>query len=92
MQTQQQDDRLWKVAKKRAAFKIALTVYVLVNALEVAVWYFTTGPYGYFWPIWSMLGWGLGIAMQYVQAYHGNTLFSTEEEYKRLVEQEDKQL
>ncbi len=35
--------------------------YVLVMALLVAIWLLTT-PGGYFWPIWPMLGWGVGVA------------------------------
>lgn len=92
MSNEQQNNRLWRIAKQRAAFKQTLASYVIINGLLVAIWYFTIGPYGYFWPIWSILGWGIGVAIQYMQAYHGSSLFSAEEEYKRLVEEEDKKL
>jgi hypothetical protein len=36
-----------------------LFAYVAVNVLLVVVWA-ATGA-GYFWPIWPMLGWGLGL-------------------------------
>lgn len=35
--------------------------YALVMALLVVIWLLTT-PGGYFWPVWPMLGWGIGLA------------------------------
>ena len=40
--------------------RIHATVYVAVNVFLIAVWALTGG--GYFWPIWVILGWGLGLA------------------------------
>jgi hypothetical protein len=37
------------------------TSYLLVMVMLVAIWLLTT-PGGYFWPIWPMLGWGIGLA------------------------------
>lgn len=42
-------------------FRSHLTSYALVMALLVTIWLLTT-PGGYFWPIWPMLGWGIGVA------------------------------
>ena len=39
------------------------TVYVAVNFLLIAIWAITSR--GYFWPIWPMLGWGVGLGMNY---------------------------
>jgi len=78
------DKELWMIAKRRAAFKISAFTYVAVNCMLIAIWYFTTGPGSYFWPVWSMLGWGVGIATQYFHAYHGSYLFSTQKEYEKL--------
>jgi class 3 adenylate cyclase len=44
----------------RQGFRIHLTVYVLVNLLLIGIWAASGG--GYFWPIWPILGWGMGIA------------------------------
>jgi hypothetical protein len=79
-----QDDALWKVAKKRSAFKLSLVVYILINTFLVGLWYFTTGIHSYFWPAWPMLGWGVGITFQYVDAYMTNGLFSEEREFEKL--------
>jgi hypothetical protein len=57
-------DKLLKLAKRRVALKKSvmwhLTAYICVNVFLAAIYYFTT-PNGYFWPIWSILGWGLGL-------------------------------
>ncbi len=37
-----------------------VVTYLLVMALLVGIWA-TTGM-GYFWPVWPMMGWGIGIA------------------------------
>lgn len=81
---QQNDDQLWQIAKARVGFRWSILSYILLNTFMVLIWYFTSGPGSYFWPMWSMLGWGIGIAFQYFQAYHGNKLTSTQDEYDKL--------
>jgi class 3 adenylate cyclase len=44
----------------RQSFKIHLTLYLLVNVFLVGIWAASGG--GYFWPVWSILGWGIGVA------------------------------
>jgi class 3 adenylate cyclase len=39
--------------------RIHATIYVLVNVMLIAIWAASGG--GYFWPIWPMLGWGIGL-------------------------------
>ena len=92
MQNNQHDDMLWKIAKKRASFKWSFSVYVFVNAFLICVWYFTTGPGNYFWPIWPMLGWGVGILFQYINAYQGNNVFTAAQEYERLKNQQNNKI
>lgn len=82
------DNELWQIAKRRAAFKISAFSYVSVNCLLVAIWFFTAGPASYFWPVWPILGWGIGVASQYFHAYHGSYLFSTQKEYEKLKNQQ----
>jgi hypothetical protein len=43
------------------SFGAHATSYLMVMALLVTIWLLTT-PGGYFWPIWPMLGWGIGLA------------------------------
>jgi len=92
MNNDERDEMLWKIAKKRAAFKRSFSVYVFVNTFLIAVWYFSSGPGAYFWPVWPIIGWGFGILMQYLAAYQGNNFFTDEEEYERLKHQQNKQL
>jgi class 3 adenylate cyclase len=42
-----------------ASVRIHATVYVLVNVMLIAIWAASGG--GYFWPIWPLLGWGIGL-------------------------------
>jgi class 3 adenylate cyclase len=41
------------------SIRIHATIYVLVNVMLVAIWAITGA--GYFWPIWPILGWGVGV-------------------------------
>ncbi len=84
MITQQREEILWKTAKKRAAFKQTCFLYFVINAFLIGIWFFSTGPFSYFWPKWPMLGWGLGLALQYFDAYQSNMIFSAEDEYIKL--------
>lgn len=42
-----------------AAFEGHVRTYLAVMALLVVIWALT--GMGYFWPIWPMLGWGIGV-------------------------------
>ncbi len=44
----------------RQDFREHLRSYLMVMALLVAIWALTGA--GYFWPIWPILGWGIGVA------------------------------
>jgi class 3 adenylate cyclase len=39
--------------------RIHLTVYLVVNLMLVAIW--AAAGAGYFWPVWPILGWGIGL-------------------------------
>jgi class 3 adenylate cyclase len=39
--------------------RIHTTIYVVVNVMLIAIWAASGG--GYFWPIWPILGWGIGV-------------------------------
>jgi len=84
----ERDEQLWRIARKRANFRRSLFVYVVINAFLWAIWWFTTGRFsghwGYPWPIWVMLGWGIGIAFQYFDAYQGSKQELEQQEYEKL--------
>jgi hypothetical protein len=45
--------------RRRPVLHGQLAVYLAVNLVLIVVWA-ATGA-GYFWPIWSILGWGVGL-------------------------------
>jgi hypothetical protein len=45
----------------RKEFGSHLVAYVVINAFLIAVWAFTGA--GYFWPVWVLAGWGVGLAL-----------------------------
>jgi hypothetical protein len=59
------DDDLRARARKRIAkrrdFGTHLVAYVVINLMLVGIWAVTGG--GYFWPIWVILGWGVGLVL-----------------------------
>jgi 2TM domain len=48
--------------KKRRDFLGHLVVYVLVNTFIVVIWA-VTGANGFFWPVFPIAGWGIGVVM-----------------------------
>lgn len=48
-----------KRLEAKRGFGTHLVVYLSVNALLVVIW-MATGM-GFFWPIWPIVGWGIGL-------------------------------
>jgi hypothetical protein len=88
----QRDEVLWRIAKKRASFKWSFSAYVFINTFLICVWCFSSGPQSYFWPVWVILSWGVGLLFKYLEAYQGNNIFTAEQEYERLKNQQNQQL
>ena len=92
------DEQLWRIAKKRAGFKKQLASYIIVNGFLWAMWYCTQGHtdldevnrYDFPWPIWSTLGWGIGLAFSYYGAYHNDKETDTMKEFQKLKDRERK--
>ena len=63
-------------------FRNHFAIYVIVNALLVVIWA-ATGA-GYFWPIWPIAGWGIGLAFNAWAVYFERPI--TEEEIRREME------
>ncbi|MEO1064624.1 MAG: 2TM domain-containing protein [Actinomycetota bacterium] len=47
--------------KRRREVRGHLLVYAVVNTLLIVVW--AASGAGYFWPIWPIAGWGVGLAL-----------------------------
>ncbi|GHB80616.1 2TM domain-containing protein [Persicitalea jodogahamensis] len=89
--TNQRDEYLWKKAQSRVAFKRHVITYILVNSgFWILFFVMRSQPWGeriHPWPIWPMLGWGIGLASHYFGAYgDGNQHKKVEDEYKKLME------
>jgi len=66
--------------KKKRDFRTHAFMYVVVNAMLVAIWAITS-PDGFFWPIFPILGWGIGLAGNAWDVYGRKPI--TEEEIRR---------
>jgi 2TM domain len=75
VQVQNDDEQLRQRAvtrlKKRHDFKGHLLIYTLVNAFIVLIWAITD-PHGFFWPVFPMVGWGIGVVMNAWDVYGSN--------------------
>lgn len=48
-------------------FRVHLGVYAIVNLMLVIIWAASDG--GYFWPIWTLGGWGIGVVAHAFSVY-----------------------
>lgn len=83
----EKDRELWRMAKKRVGFKRHLGTYIVINAMFWFIWYFSEGRYGEGdlpWPLWPMLGWGIGLAFDFMGAYVFSKNNAIEREYEKL--------
>lgn len=56
--------------KAKYEFKVHLIVYLVTNAMLVLIWFVSS--MGYFWPIWPIAGWGIGLIMHGYTVYFGS--------------------
>ncbi|MBX3042283.1 MAG: 2TM domain-containing protein [Candidatus Kapabacteria bacterium] len=54
--------------KKRSSFREHLTAYIIINGFLVGLDYFLTG--GITWSIFPPLGWGIGLAFDFVDSIY----------------------
>ncbi len=83
----EKERELWKIAKKRVGFKRHLATYIVINAFFWFLWFFTDHNdthAGVPWPIFPMLGWGIGVMFSYLGAYVFTKHDSVEKEYEKL--------
>jgi hypothetical protein len=81
------DQELWKIAKKRVGFKSHLASYIVINSFLWLLWFFTDkneDHAGIPWPIFPMLGWGVGLMFSFLRAYVFITHNAIEKEYNKL--------
>ena len=94
MEQEIKDSELWKTAQKRAGFKYHVLIYFIMNIFFWTLWYISlrnnpTLPAerdSIPWPVWPMIGWGIGVFFNYVAAYGLHNRY-TEREYQKLKRQ-----
>jgi hypothetical protein len=68
--------------RKKRDFRAHVMAYVLVNAMLVVIWAVTSNG-GFFWPMFSILGWGIGV---FFNAWDVYTAPPTETQIRREME------
>jgi hypothetical protein len=68
--------------KKKRDFKAHVLMYVTVNAFLVVIW--AVSDSGFFWPIFPILGWGIGVVANAWEVYGRKPI--SEEEIRREVD------
>ena len=90
--TQIKDEKLWKIARRRAEFKKHLLTYAVVNIFLWGIWLVNSiinTHFGYMWPIWVTIGWGIGVTFNYIGAYTGFKDSMAEKEYQKLINKQN---
>lgn len=67
--------------RAKGEFKVHLLAFVLVNTFLVVIWAVTGA--GFFWPIFLILGWGIGIVFHAWDVYRGEP---SEEQIRREID------
>jgi hypothetical protein len=73
--------------KKKRDFRTHVFMYLVVNAMLVGIWAVTSDAEGFFWPIFPILGWGIGVAGNAWDVYARKPF--TEEEIQREAQRFD---
>ncbi len=56
---------------RRQELRTHATAFVLVNLILVAIW--AASGAGYFWPVWPLLGWGIGLVKHWMRTAPSRT-------------------
>lgn len=85
--------KFWLMAERRVKFKYNLAAYIILNTFFWILWFLTDGdthqPF-WPWPVWPMLGWGIGLAFHYMGAYVFPKDDAIEKEYEKLKKEQEK--
>lgn len=85
---QGKNPELWELAKKRAGFRSHLSTYLVMQPVLWLIWWLTgaktSGDMNLPWPVWSTVGWGIGVFFHFMSAYVFHRTNSVEREYEKL--------
>lgn len=82
----EKDKQLWEIAENRASFKRHLLIYMLVNVFLWVVWLLNEDRFNgdIPWPVYTTLGWGIGVTSHYLGVYVYPESNSVKREYEKL--------
>ncbi|GAB2798928.1 hypothetical protein GCM10027275_50830 [Rhabdobacter roseus] len=83
------NEKLWRIARQRARVKNNAISYLIVNTFLIGIWYFSSGYSHFFWPMFPLIFWGMGLGFEYYHAYHDNGGVA-EREYQKLLKEEER--
>jgi uncharacterized ion transporter superfamily protein YfcC len=67
--------------RKKRDFKAHVLIYLLVNAFLVVIWAVSSNGDEFFWPIFVIVGWGIGVVANAWDVYGRKPI--TEDEIRR---------
>jgi uncharacterized ion transporter superfamily protein YfcC len=70
--SEQQRRAAIKRLKNKRDFGQHVVVYVVINAFLVFIWAVTGA--GYFWPVWAIAGWGIGLVLHGWSVFYGRSI------------------
>ena len=70
--------------KKKSDFRNHLLAYLVVNTAIVVIWAMTGS--GFFWPVFPILGWGIGVIFHAQDVYGRQEI--TEDDIRREMERQ----
>lgn len=81
-------ERAIKHLKKKRDLTGHLLIYTLVNGFLVVIWAMTSGWGSFFWPVFPLVGWGIGVVANIYDVFFGEDF--TEEQIRREMEHLDR--
>lgn len=83
--TMPSDEDIREMAEARVGFKRHAMAYLVINIGLAAFWFVSTGGESTYWPVWTHLGWGIGLAF-HAWGVYGNGDAAVAREEARLRE------
>jgi hypothetical protein len=79
-------ERARKIAESRYGFLWHLPIYLVVNLGLVAIWY--ASDRSFFWPIFPIFFWGIGLFSHYMTAYRASGGGWVDRETQKILDEE----
>jgi hypothetical protein len=78
--------RARRIAEARYGFLWHLPIYVIVNLGLVGIWYLSDRSF--FWPIFPIFFWGIGLVSHWMTAYHNPSSSWVERETQKILDED----